>query len=288
MAIKNDSLGNLRLLNVGLSSHVNDWTYFNVESPFSRLYLVVKGEAIVNIYGSDHRLLPGNIYLIPPFTSHSNRCTGSFSHYYLHVYEDIVSGESIFEQLVFPFQLPSHHFDITLFETLCEHNEQMKLKSKDPKVYDNNSSLIKYMRRNRERPLADKLESSGIISFLMSRFVREAIPRFNIHDPRITKALRIINNDLSATPSIETLAAEACLCTDHFIRLFREKTGMTPLHYINQKKIMKAQFFLATSDMSIKEIARITGYHDVPYFYRVFRRFTLQSPLQYRESFNKI
>ena len=51
---------------------------------------------------------------------------------------------------------------------------------------------------------------------------------------------------------------------------------------------MKAQFFLATSDMSIKEIARITGYHDVPYFYRVFRRFTLQSPLQYRESFNKI
>ncbi len=27
MAIKNDSLGNLRLLNVGLSSHVNDWTY---------------------------------------------------------------------------------------------------------------------------------------------------------------------------------------------------------------------------------------------------------------------
>ena len=70
MAIKNDSLGNLRLLNGGLSSHVNDWPYFNVESPFSRLYLVVKGEAIVIYTAAIIGSCPGT-YISSPLSHHT-------------------------------------------------------------------------------------------------------------------------------------------------------------------------------------------------------------------------
>jgi len=86
------------LLNAGLAIHRGDWNYTNISNPFFRLYLVVEGEASLTVKGKSHRLLPGHLYLIPPYTLHDDSCTGLFSLYYIHVYDNSKQALSLFDQ----------------------------------------------------------------------------------------------------------------------------------------------------------------------------------------------
>jgi AraC-like DNA-binding protein len=74
-----------------------------------------------------------------------------------------------------------------------------------------------------------------------------------------------------------------CLSKDHFIRLFKKETGVTPTQYITNKKMEKAQLLLATENISIYDITVKLSYTDVAYFDRVFRNTIGMSPLAYRQ-----
>lgn len=67
---------NTILLHAGIAQHNGDWNWKNVRSPFARIYYVVEGNA--EIVFNDHKSLlhPGFLYIVPPFTTHSNRCDG--------------------------------------------------------------------------------------------------------------------------------------------------------------------------------------------------------------------
>ena len=58
----------------------------------------------------------------------------------------------------------------------------------------------------------------------------------------------------------------------------------TPLQYINQKKIEKAQLMLIISDKSIKDIAYELSFDNISYFYRLFRRLTGIPPSRYKKN----
>ncbi len=62
---------------------------------------------------------------------------------------------------------------------------------------------------------------------------------------------------------------------------------ITPLQYINRKKIEKAQLILLTDDMPIKNIAYLLGYEDQSYFNRFFKKIIGMTPQKYRYSIKK-
>lgn len=93
-----------------------------------------------------------------------------------------------------------------------------------------------------------------------------------------------IQTHLSKPLTIEELADMACLSKDHLTRLFKKEMGMPPLHYINQKKVERAQLLLLTEDTPIKTIAYQLGYEDPSYFNRIFRKYTGQTPAEYQAS----
>ena len=281
-----DPLNDLLMLNVGYALHDGDWNFRNVSSPFTRIYLVTEGCAQVQSCGETHSLTPGNMYIIPAFTRHSNICDGRFGHYYVHIYTDTASGQDIFGNLAFPFEIRGTEIDEVLFKCLCEHNSAMALKNSDPKIYDNKHSLIECVRLNRERPLFDRLESKGVIYQLLSRFVRQASPRYHTENKGVRQALECIERRISDTIRVEELAETACISVDHFIRLFKQEVGLTPMHFIIEKKMTRAQLMLATERTSIKEIAYSLGYDDPSYFSRIFRNHVGCSPQNYRNSFN--
>lgn len=68
------------MLNVGKAVHNADWNWHNVRSPFARIYYVCSGNASVVLPDGAHRLRPGYMYIIPPFTVHSNLCDAPFTH----------------------------------------------------------------------------------------------------------------------------------------------------------------------------------------------------------------
>lgn len=283
-----DTLNDLMMLNVGYAIHNGDWNFQNVSSPFTRIYLVTGGSAEVLMGSETYTLTPGNLYIIPAFTRHTNICTGLFEHYYVHIYADAISSQDIIGNLEFPFEIPASDIDGIIFRSLCEHNSAMALKNPNPKIYDNKHSLIECVRLNRERPLFDRLESKGIIYQLMSRFVRMAKPKYHTSNKSIRLALEHIENRMSEVICVEELAETACISIDHFIRLFKQEVGSTPMHFIIEKKMTRAQFILATESMPIKEISYLLGYDDPSYFSRLFRNYVGCSPQKYRNSFNSL
>ena len=273
----------LLILNVGLAIHNADWNWKNINSPFTRLYYVTEGTAQIILPIGTYELSPNHLYLIPSFMPHSYSCTSHFSHYYLHIYEDQQFETSILEDWDFPIEIPASKLDMELIKRLCDINPNMKLRQSDPTTYDNNPTLIQNIIKNKQRGFSIKVESRGIIYQLISRFLQNAKPKIKAEDGRIQKALLYIQKNIYEPINIEQLSEISCLSKDHFIRLFKKEMGSTPIQYITQKKMEKAQLILVTQDISIKNIAYMLGYDDHSYFIRIFKKTIGETPQEYKK-----
>lgn len=283
--IMNISIEQLQLftLNVGYACHNGDWNWKDVRSPFARLYLVTEGTARISLPKGDYQLTPGNLYFIPPFVTHSYQCDSLFTHYYIHIYEKNDISPSILEEFDFPVETPASPHDIDLFKRLLYINPFLKLPASNPKIYDNQSSLISNIELNLRRPFCDKVESRGILYILFSRFLKRAVAKADTSDSRILQAVAYIRRHLNVPLDVNILAHDACMSKDHFIRVFRQETGDTPKAYVIKKKMESAEQFIVTSDRPIKEIARMVGYDDYSHFNKAFKAFAGVTPATYRE-----
>lgn len=279
-------INNFLMLNVGYAVHDSDWNFKDVNSPFTRIYFITEGTAYVEIKGVLHQLTPGKMYIIPPFTTHSNFNQGIFKHYYVHIYEDVRNGADIMSAYDFPFEIEGRDMDRILFECLVRSNESMTLKSSDPKFYDNEHSLIQCVKFNRSRPLEVRLESMGIISQLIARFIKHASLKNHVADGRIKQVLKIIDSKISSPVRVDELARDVCLSRGHFIRLFKNELGCSPSQFIIDFKMMKAKMMLASESIMLKEIAYNLGYEDVSYFTRLFKKHVGITPILYRKTYN--
>ena len=274
----------LLTLNVGLANHYGDWNWKNVRSPFARLYYVTEGTAQIEMPSGVYTLTPNHLYFIPAYTMHSYICDSAFSHYYIHIYEDLQSDTSILEEWEFPVEVNACSTDLELIKRLCFINPFLKLPQSDPDVYDNHHTLVSNIQLNQRRPFCDKVESRGILFVLMSRFLKYAIPKAEVKDDRIQMSLNYIRKNIGSRLEIDFLADKACMSKDHFIRVFKRETGETPNVYITKRKLEKAELTLVTTALPIKSIADSLGYDDYSYFNRIFKKNAGVTPQQYRES----
>lgn len=104
----------------------------------------------------------------------------------------------------------------------------------------------------------------------------------------ILRSLEFIEDNLTETIDFHELAQNENLSTNHYRKLFKDVTGLSPVEYINRLRITKACTYLNNSDMSMSEIAASVGIYDANYFSRLFKNFMGCSPRQYiHHSFNK-
>ena len=274
----------LLTLNVGLANHHGDWNWKNVRSPFARLYYVTEGTAQIEMPSGVYTLTPHHLYFIPAYTKHSYICDSTFSHYYIHIYEDLQSEMSILEQWDYPMEVNACNTDLELVKRLCFINPFLKLPQSNPDAYDNHQTLVSNLQLNQRRPFCDKVESRGILFVLMSRFLKYATPKAEVRDDRIQMSLNYIRKNIGSRLDIDLLADKACMSKDHYIRVFKRETGETPNVYITKRKLEKAELSLVTTALPIKSIADSLGYDDYSYFNRIFKKNAGVTPLQYRES----
>jgi AraC-like DNA-binding protein len=277
-------------LNVGYAHHNADWNWCNVRSPFARLYYVTEGEAQIEFLSADKKsqntvtLSPDHLYIIPPFSLHNEVCAGSFSHYYIHVYENQNPDNFLLEDFDFPTETEALPSDLALFKRLCILNPFLTLPASNPDYYDNQSSLIKSVSRGQQRSFSDIVESRGILYILMSRFFKTAHCKMIISDNRISQSVIYIRRNIDKNFNIASLASQACMSKDHYIRRFKEETDQTPIVFINNKKMEHAELLLITTEYPIKNIATLLGFEDYSYFNRVFFKHVGITPKKYRNN----
>ena len=99
-------------------------------------------------------------------------------------------------------------------------------------------------------------------------------------DPRIQRALRLLSEDSSRT--LADLASNCTLSISRLSHLFKAKTGHTVGNFRRNCRFRAATQMLATTDMSIKQIAYALGYRHTSSFVRAFELHVGVSPSSYR------
>lgn len=85
---------------------------------------------------------------------------------------------------------------------------------------------------------------------------------------------------------VSELAKQANLSDRQFIRRFKQATEHAPLTYIQLLRIEKAKRMLCSSRMSVEKICFESGYQDVRFFRRLFKRHTGLAPTEFRDKFS--
>lgn len=95
-----------------------------------------------------------------------------------------------------------------------------------------------------------------------------------------------IQSHLQADLSVNALAKRAFLSPRHFARAFKERFGVTPSAFVEERRLGEAGRRLSLRSARLDAVARSVGYASEDVFRRAFvRRFGV-SPKQYRSRFN--
>jgi AraC-like DNA-binding protein len=93
-----------------------------------------------------------------------------------------------------------------------------------------------------------------------------------------------IGAHLSESIDLAELSAIAGLSVFHFARQFKLSTGETPHHYLVRRRVQRAQDMLASTDLSLSDVAFATGFSDQSHLTRHFRQLVGVTPGQFRRS----
>lgn len=109
-------------------------------------------------------------------------------------------------------------------------------------------------------------------------------PDLGHRDPGILRAQHRIEAGLAAALDGPGLAAAAGMSLRTFLRRFRQKTGLSPSHYIQEARVEKARSLLLHTDDPVSAIGLAVGYRDPSAFARVFHRLAGESPGSFRKA----
>ena len=84
---------------------------------------------------------------------------------------------------------------------------------------------------------------------------------------------------------METLAEQVHMSKYHFLRKFKELTGMTVHSFVINKRLIRACEALKEGKKSVTEIYQETGFADYSSFLRSFHRVYGIAPSRYKDYF---
>ncbi|WP_254659502.1 AraC family transcriptional regulator [Mucilaginibacter sp. PPCGB 2223] len=159
-------------------------------------------------------------------------------------------------------------------------------RSDNPKVYEKNVYYKEYQELNSMQSMSAFMETQGIILQLASRFLTpETFEQNKLSSipSKVLDAISYIQVNLHENLTVKLLAERANQHPDYFSRLFYQYTGERPLSYINDKRIERAQYLITTTNMPYSDIAKETGFENVPYFSKIFKKLTGMTPSGYKK-----
>lgn len=106
----------------------------------------------------------------------------------------------------------------------------------------------------------------------------------HVDDPRIQRAVVLIEMRKGNDVTVEQAAEAAGLSGRQFTRLFRESLGMTPKRFILETRLRFARFLIENSAMAMTAVAFETGFADSAHLATAFRARFGQPPSALRGS----
>ena len=103
-----------------------------------------------------------------------------------------------------------------------------------------------------------------------------------VHTDIVNRARQMIRETLEDGTTIQEIAMRLGMSYSNFRKIFKEFTGFSPSMYQQDLKLQRAKDLLATTDMTIKEIAYQLNFESPDYFSSKFRLKTGLKPSEFR------
>lgn len=118
-----------------------------------------------------------------------------------------------------------------------------------------------------------------------SPFLAQPPPPRDIVDPLTLSALRYLDLHLSTPLTIERLCRAIGVHERTLARRFQALIGLSPLGYLQSRRVARARQLLESSALPFEEIVIQCGYEDVTSFRKLFARQVGMTPREYRSRF---
>jgi len=163
----------------------------------------------------------------------------------------------------------------------------------DPMIAQTVSALVRGMRAG-----AADLYAESAMQWLATHLLAEhaslraisddARSAGSVPDSRIADVLEYMRVHLQEPLTLDRLAAQACTSKFHFARIFRTHTGVGPHAYLVELRMDAARRLLASTDLSVAEVAWRCGFRRPTHFRTAFtKQFGLSPTAFRRESFGE-
>jgi len=122
----------------------------------------------------------------------------------------------------------------------------------------------------------------NILSLLERKCEKETNPEGHYAD-KISYVIQRMNKEYEKSISLDEYAQMCNMSKFHFLRVFKNIVGTTPIEYRNDIRLEHAKELLVDTDYSIDEICRRVGYTSNAYFCDVFKKRFAKAPSQFRK-----
>lgn len=146
---------------------------------------------------------------------------------------------------------------------------------------------ISIQEKSREKDLLAELALRELLIRLMQTQAREVIEknyRQLSNEHRFAHVVSYIKSSFTEKIDMDKLCEKACMSRASFFRKFKMELGQTPGDYINTERIRFAMQLLGQATVSITEACYKSGYNNLNYFSRLFKKMTGLSPSDYQKS----
>lgn len=109
----------------------------------------------------------------------------------------------------------------------------------------------------------------------------EQPPRNHKRIIQLKTALEFMESSYNKQITLEEMSGSVDMSPKYFCRFFHEMTHRTPIDYLNYYRIERACYQLMTTDQSITEVAYSSGFNDLSYFIKTFKKYKGTTPKQY-------
>lgn len=169
-----------------------------------------------------------------------------------------------------------------LFPTLKDKRYQVIHTSDDLTITNHLRHIMQHMSKGYATPY--QYAATARLSVLLA-YIQNIVNHKTIDTGhRFDSVIHYMTDNLDDNLNIDTLAEITEFSKDHFIKVFHEKYGYTPIDYFIRLRMQKACEALTTTNDPIKSIATDLGYNDYYYFSRIFKQKIGMSPKTYRNN----
>lgn len=259
----------VRLLSMSLCRDDKDWTSVFHTHHFTELFFVLEGKGNFLFREETHEIEAGDLIIIPPYIEHTEQSIPDMP---LKYYVLGIDGVT--------FQTPKRSGSVQIF---CNFNNEFLIADLFAQIY--------YEVKNSLH--GTEVICQNLLEILIIRIIRSQhlIP-VPISSTRMTKECARIKEYLDTNYAehitLDTLTGLTHMNKYYMAHSFTKFTGLSPIQYLNQRRMEAACHLLKNTDYSVSNIASATGFSSQSYFTQMFRKHLNTTPIKYRQANTEI